>query len=228
MTIDFGRPFTYLFEDKDWVSKLLIAGLYAIGGLFCGIGIFALMGYQKRIAQAVGNGQDVPAPEIGFDRIGEDIVEGLKIFVIYLVYLLPSIMIQMCAGVANGVLTGQGGDAAEVGAVISIASMCLYLPLQILGTFLAPAGIVRFANENSLGAAFQIGEVFGFAKKHLVNLLLVFVIGIASQFIASFSLLLLCIGIFWGIAFASMVNAHAWGQLLRIGRQDGSLSSQTM
>jgi len=225
VTIDFGRPFAYIFEDKDWVSKLLIAGLYAIGGLFCGIGIFALMGYQKRIAQAVGSGQDVPLPEIGFDRIGEDIVEGLKIFAIYLVYLLPSIMIQMCAGVANGILSGQGGDARDVGAIISIASMCLYLPLQLIGTFLAPAGIVRFADQNSLGAAFQLGAVFGFAKKYVVNLLLVFVIGIASQFIASFSLILLCIGIFWGIAFASMVNAHAWGQLLRIGRQDNALVS---
>lgn len=224
MNIDFGRPFAYVFDDKEWVSKVLIAGLYAIGVLFCGIGIFALMGYQKRICQAVGSGQDTPLPEIGFDRIGEDIVEGLKIFVIYLVYLLPSIAIQMCGGLANGILSGQGGDARDIGAIISIGSMCLYLPLQIIGTFLAPAGIVRFADQNSLGAAFQLGEVFGFARKYVVNLLLIFVVGIASQFLAGFTIILLCIGLFWGVAWAMMVNAHAWGQLLRIARQEGALT----
>jgi hypothetical protein len=226
VNIDFGRPFTYLFEDKDWVMKLLMAGLYAIGALFCGIGLFALMGYQKRIAGQVANGQDVPLPEIGFDRIGEDIIEGLKLFLVMIVYLLPSIAIQMCSGVVTNVMASQGGDARDAAAIISLGAICLYFPLQLIGQFLTPVAIIRYIDSGSLGSAFQIGEVIGFTRKQFVNVLLVFVLSIAAQFVASFSLLLLCIGIFWGIAFAMIVNAQAWGQLLRISRQSGAMTAR--
>lgn len=225
MNIDFGRPFTYLFEDKDWMTKLLLAGVYALGAIFCGIGLFALMGYQKRIAAQVADGQDVPLPEIGFDRIGEDIIEGLKIFLIAIVYLLPSIAVQMCSGILTNVLASQGGDAADAAAIVSIGAICLYFPLQIIGQFLTPVAVIRYIDSGSLGSSFQIGEVIGFTRKYFINVLLVFVLAIATQFVASFSLLLLCIGIFWGVAWAMMANAQAWGQMLRIARQQGAMTT---
>lgn len=218
MNIDFGRPFTYVFEDPDGVKKILVGGLYAFAGLLCFIGIFALMGYQKRIIAHTADGRDVPLPE--FENFLEDLVEGLKIFAIYLVFLLPAILVQMCAGVAQGVLGAEGGrDAQQLATMVGLASLCFYFPLQLAGTFIAPVGILRFIESGSLGSAFQLGEVFAFVKRNFINVLLAFVVGMAAQILASFSLLLLCVGIFFGLAWQMMVVGNAYGQVLRIDRQ---------
>ena len=42
-TIDFGRPFTFVFEDPNWVPKILLGGLmYLLSFLL--IGIFFVFG----------------------------------------------------------------------------------------------------------------------------------------------------------------------------------------
>lgn len=213
MNIDFARPFTFVFEDKDWVKKVLVGALYALAMLLCYVGLFALLGYQKRVILQTAEGRDVPLPE--FDRFGEDLVEGLKIFVIILGYIAPGILIYFCGGFAGGLLAEANED---VGVILMMASMCLAAPLFIVGNLLIPVGIIRYADTNSIGAAFQFGEVFAFVKENAVNLLLAIVIQIAINALAQFTILLLCVGIFAGMAWGMMAQGQAYGQLLRIAR----------
>ena len=215
MNIDFGRPFTFLFEDQDWTKKLLMGFLYGLGSLLCYAGLIGLFGYQKRLLLATADGQDVPLPE--FDP-GQDFVEGLKVLVIVLGYYSPAIVLYLCGGLGGAILGGAAGDD-DIGAIVTVGAYCFALPLFLAGQFLIPVGIIRFADQNSVGAAFQVGEVISTVRENFVNVLLVFVIKIATGMVAQFTVLLFCIGIFAGLAWAKMAEAHAYGQLLRIVRQ---------
>ena len=41
---DFGKPFTYVFDDPRWLNKILIGGLFYLAGFFL-IGWFFILGY---------------------------------------------------------------------------------------------------------------------------------------------------------------------------------------
>ena len=222
MNIDFGRPFTFVFEDQDWLKKIAFGALYILGALLCFTGLFAMAGYSRRVLQATAESREVPLPEF---NIGEDFVEGLKVFVIHVVYLLPAILIQLCSGIAQAALGAQGGDGQEMAAVVSIASTCLALPLNFAGMFLAPLGLIRYVNSGSLGDAFQVGEVFGFAKGNFTNVLLAFVVGMAGQVISTIGFFLCVLPFFPAAAYASIAKGNAYGQVLRLARQTGQLPS---
>lgn len=215
MNIDFGRPFTFLFEDQDWMKKLLMGALYGLGTMLCYAGLIGLFGYQKRILLAAAEGRDVPVPEID---PGQDFAEGFKVLLIVLGYYGPGILMYVCGGFGGAIIGGAANDDA-VGGLVTLGGYCLALPLFLVGQFMLPVGIIRFADQNSVGAAFQIGEVIATVRENFVNVLLVFVVKIATGIVAQFTILLLCIGIFAGLAWAKMAEAQAYGQLLRIVRQ---------
>src|SRR6185503_1108289 len=52
---DFGKPFSYVFDDPRWVNKILIGGLFYLAG-FMIIGWFFVLGYMARTARNVIRG----------------------------------------------------------------------------------------------------------------------------------------------------------------------------
>ncbi len=48
--MDFGKAFTYAFEDQDWLKKLGIGGLLLLIPIF---GILAVMGWTVEITRRV-------------------------------------------------------------------------------------------------------------------------------------------------------------------------------
>lgn len=214
MNIDFARPFTFVFEDKDWTKKILVGALYALAVLLCYVGFFALLGYQKRVILATAEGRDLPLPE--FDRFGEDLVEGLKIFVIMLGYVGPGIVLYFVGAIFGAIISEAASP--DLGGLVILGTMCLALPLVIVGSLLTPVAIIRYADNSSIGAAFQFGEVFRFVKENAVNVLLALVIGMVVNFLAQLTILLFCVGIFAGTAWGVMANGQAYGQVLRIAR----------
>src|SRR2546428_7372993 len=85
-TFDFLRPFTFVFDDPRWVTKILLGGLFFLAS-FVIIGIFFVYGYCARLVRNVINGVQYPLPE--WDDLGEYFTEGLKLFVVGLLYAIP-------------------------------------------------------------------------------------------------------------------------------------------
>ncbi len=52
---DFAKPFGFVFQDPDWLSKILIGGLFEIASIFI-IGIFFVAGYCARLARTSSPG----------------------------------------------------------------------------------------------------------------------------------------------------------------------------
>src|SRR5436305_2036927 len=86
-TIDFAKPFTFAFEDPEWLMKVGITlavffASFLTMGCFVGLaGIAILYGYQRRIAQRVMQGQP-GLPD--WDSWEDDLREGAKLLVIRL------------------------------------------------------------------------------------------------------------------------------------------------
>ena len=217
-TFDFARPFQFVFEDPNWLKKVLLLAVFFLIPL---VGPIAVMGYQIRVMRQIADGNESGLPDMVF---GEDLVNGLKLFVVVLGYIMPGFIIYfggtIIGAILAAVLGGQNGDnpAGGLAAIPMFGGMCIGLPLVFLGALLSPVGMVRFADTGEIGAAFRFGEVFAFIKNNAINILLAIVVGMIAQFIAQFGIILCFVGVFLTAAFAMVVQGHAWGQVLKIDR----------
>ena len=84
-------PFT-LTEDPRWLPKILIGGLFYLLA-FLLVGIFFILGYQARLARNVIAGMQHPLPE--WDDLGDYFGEGLRLFGVILVWILPVAVLAM-------------------------------------------------------------------------------------------------------------------------------------
>ncbi|PWH20913.1 MAG: hypothetical protein DDG58_00470, partial [Ardenticatenia bacterium] len=84
--MDIGIAFSYMFQDRDWLKKILIGGVISL----IPIVNFAALGYVVQLVRNVRDGQDLPLPE--WDQFGEYFVSGLYLFLVYVVYAIPIIL----------------------------------------------------------------------------------------------------------------------------------------
>src|SRR5437667_3823806 len=92
VTFDFGRPFAFVFEDPNWLPKVLIGGLFVLAS-FVLIGVFFLFGYIARLVRNVIAGVQYPLPE--WDNLGEYFGEGLMLFCVTLIYSAPVVVLAV-------------------------------------------------------------------------------------------------------------------------------------
>ena len=85
------------YPSTSW-GKVLILGIIMIASILI-VPIFLVYGYMFRIIKATLAGLD-ELPE--FDEIGEMFVDGLKVFVVAIVYAIPVYIIAAILGLIIG------------------------------------------------------------------------------------------------------------------------------
>jgi hypothetical protein len=143
---------TYRTESDDWIVTILIGGI--LTPLTLGI---IPSGYLLRAIRANLDGEPEPPT---FGDWGELFVDGLKVLVVYLVYMIiPFLIFVFTVGTAVfAILTGgDAGAAAGLGTIVlgGLASLVLSF---VFGYF-AVVGIVNLAKEEELGAAFDVDTI---------------------------------------------------------------------
>ena len=88
--IDFGRSFTFVTEDPDWVKKLLIGGAFTLACMLL-VGVPFVLGYFSRTLRNVAAGTRPELPE--WDDLGGLFEEGLRLTAVYLVYTLGIVVV---------------------------------------------------------------------------------------------------------------------------------------
>ncbi|MGH9458551.1 MAG: DUF4013 domain-containing protein [Thermoanaerobaculia bacterium] len=215
-TIDFGRPFTFVFQDPDWLKKILIGGLVSLLSIVL-IGIFFIFGYSARLVRNVVAGSPRPLPE--WDRWGEDFAEGAKLFFIMVIYYIPVIVIfgiGIGGAAAIGGLEQEAGGTGAAGGVMASGTMCLGWVVLLVLAILLPAALLRAIMHQSFGAAFQFGAVFSFIGSNAVNYLLSIVVYLVGSFIAQFGVILLCVGLLFTSFWAQVITAYAFADTYRL------------
>jgi len=140
------------------------------------IPIFLVYGYNLRVLKATIAGFD-ELPD--FDEWGDMFIDGLKVFVVGIVYMIiPLIVMFTAIYLINSNLT-TGLIIAVIGVILTI----------IFG-LIEQVAIAHMAFNDSLGAAFQIGEILNIISEIGWLKYIIWVIGVAIVFLGTLNLAL--------------------------------------
>jgi Protein of unknown function (DUF4013) len=206
------KAFSFPFKDSSWVSKSVIAGVFLVLS-FLGIGIFIIAGYLIQVTQRVMKNDPQPLPE--WSDIGVKFVTGFKFCVAYLVYLLPVfiLMIPLIAlSIASEIV--QGFDVVDVlAAVYTFAFILIILPYSVALTIALPIIIYRFAANEKISDALDIGTIFAIFKKHWQSTLVVSILSLGIQTLGAVGLVFFIVGVIFTIYYTYLVSAYLAGAL---------------
>jgi hypothetical protein len=208
--MEFGKAFSFPFEDQEWFKKVAILALISLIPI---VGPFVSLGWGVEITRRVIRKDPTPLP--AFENFGGMLVDGLKVAVIIFVYMLPIILVQACnQGITFG-LPSLIDDYDTVGTITMVTLVCfgcLSLLYAILMGFMLPAAIGNFAASDQMGAAFKFGKVFGLVRAAPIAYLLVLLGTFLSGIVAMLGVIACAIGVFFTAVYAAAINAHLQGQ----------------
>jgi hypothetical protein len=216
---DLGRALKFVFEDPNWVRKMLIGGVFALASVFVIGGVF-IAGYMLRLMRRVAAGDLNPLPE--WDDLGAIFSEGLPLFGIYLCHafglaLIPA-FIAMC-GVGMGILVGGGHDSSGAGGALVAIGMLgaevLFAVVMLLLMVYLPAAVARYAIYGQFKSAFQVRENIDWIRRNLGNYAMAVVGFLIANFASQFGILLCCVGVFVTSFWSNCVLAWGIGEVIR-------------
>jgi hypothetical protein len=220
-SVDFGRSFTFVSEDPEWVKKILIGGVFTLACALL-VGVPFVLGYFARTLRNVVRGEPRPMPD--WDDLGGLFNEGLRLTVVYLLYTLGIVAVLAVLG---GVLvlpvialSGSGSRPSEaLGVLGGLGIVALYGLVMVVSLALAvylPAALARAALRGTVADGFAWREALAFIRANLGNYFLSLVIYLLASFVAQFGILLCCVGIFPAVFWGYLVLAVALGQTVRL------------
>jgi hypothetical protein len=210
--MDIGKSVGYVFEDENWLTKVLVGGVI---GLIPIVNL-ATIGYAVRTLQNVVEGRERPLP--AWDDFGDFFVKGLMVFIGVLIYSLPMILLNV-GMIPLGWMQDQRG-IGEFIALLSVGVACVEMVYGLVVGVWAPAAIANYSVKGDLGAFFRFGEIWGLIANNLGDYVILLIVACVVSIVAGIVGFALCIV---GLAFTSfieyLVYAHLLGQLVRQRQQ---------
>jgi hypothetical protein len=226
--VNIQRAFAYVFEDKQWVSKILIGVLLSLFAWLI-IPAFILNGYLIAVIRKVMNGQEMEGntlPE--WDDWGKLLRDGFFVTIAQLVYTLPFLLILgvgFVGTVGFGGLTDMNESIATAGLLATFGvTGCLGLLALVALLFVTPAITIQYAIKDDFGACFRFGEVMSIIREYLSDIFITFIVtlvaGFALSLVTGVLSIIPCLGwiasVILGLAFGPylvMVTGHMYGQI---------------
>jgi hypothetical protein len=220
-SVDFGRSFTFVTEDPEWVKKILIGGVFALACVLL-VGVPFVLGYFSRTLRNVVAGQPRPLPD--WDDLGGLFNEGLRLTAVYLLYTLGVVAAVAALGCLLAVpfmlFSSAGGHVGDAFAALGGLGIVAFYGLVMVGSLALavylPAALARSALRGTVSDGFAGREILGFIQANLANYLIALVIYLLASFLSQFGILLCCVGIFPAAFWSYMVLAVALGQVVRL------------
>jgi hypothetical protein len=211
---DFAGPFSYVFQDPEWLQKILIGGVFYLAG-FQIIGWFFVFGYVARVVRNIIAGQERPLP--AWENLSEFFNEGLRLFAVGLVYVAPMITLAMMMIFPAIIADAMDNDALRAaGGLMTGCISLLFIPLTLAMIVFLPASLLFAAVEKRFNAAFDFKRIWAFIKENLGNYLLAVVVYLIARFLGGFGFVLLCIGVVFTGFWSLLITAHAFAQVYRL------------
>lgn len=216
---DLGKAFSYMFEDPQWVLKVIIAALFILLSIF-GLGVFVLFGYFIELTQRVIRREQYPLPE--WKDVGVKFVLGFKYFVVLLVYALPVIFLSIPLIVLTAI-TAISNAAQAVNAftaVYTFGFVLLLIPYILLFILLTPIITYRFALREKVSDGLDVGGILGEFGRNWQNTLVVALITVGLETFAGIGIFAFLVGIFFTLFYAYVVAGYMYGALY-LSTQEG-------
>jgi hypothetical protein len=210
--MDFGRAFSYVFEDSDWLKKVGIAALVFLIPL---VGPITVLGWSLAITKRVIEGQTtdlLPA----WDNFSDHMTLGFKVFVVGFAYSLPVTISSTCSNVIPLLEQNVSGDTADLlmglGWIVAICFGCLTMIYSIFLGLALPAAYAKVAVTGEIGAGFRFADIAALVKAAPGAYVLTLVGSIAAGLVASLGLIACFVGIFFTAALSYAIMGHFYGQ----------------
>jgi hypothetical protein len=214
-SMDIGSSFTYMFEDENWIKKIVIGGIVAI----IPIVNFAAFGYLIQVIRNIRDGHPTPLPE--WDQFGAYFMDGLWIFLIVLVYLIPVILLSCIQGVGTAALANnQNQDAQGAVGILSFCFSCLIGLWSLVVAILIPAVMIRYAEVGEFMAGFRFGEIFSVITANVGSYVIVLLLMWVASFVGQLGIILCVIGVIFTSFWSYLVGGNLLGQLAAQIRQN--------
>jgi hypothetical protein len=232
--MEIGKAFSYVFEDPEWIKKVLVGGgILFVGFLFCWlIGIPLLLagalvfGYTLTVTKNVAEGNPTPLPQ--WSDMGAMFKKGLFGIIGYIIYFSPVILLSCCVGIVSaGGSSLAGGSSSSssstsIAGVIGIVAACLNCLVSLLSLVLsltAYAPTTRFAmSENQLSLFWDFRGTMDFITKNLSNYIIAVLVAMVAGIVGSLGIILCGIGLPFTIFWSYLVGAFLFGQVWRVSQ----------
>lgn len=201
--MDLGRSFTYVFEDEDWLTKIILTAIISM----IPIVNFAVMGW---VVELIGNMiDDIEHPMPEWDNFGQKFTDGLIYFCAALLYNMVLVGFICMFSVAGSALEAfSEGLALLLFCGMSIF-MLVYLLLANVALFI---GIIFYTRERNFTPFLQIGTNLRVAMANIGPLIMLFILSTLAGLIMALFGWIPCIGWLLTIGLSVPVYAHLSGQ----------------
>ncbi len=205
--MNYSRAFSYVFEDKNWISKILIAGLIFLIPV---IGQIYLCGWMIEIVRRVKAGRTDILPTTHFTYF---LTLGLKMVVVSLIYSIPVIIIS---GILQLLTSSAGNTDESVFTIFFVGLGCvggiLSLVLQIAVSLLTTYGVIKLAETDQIKACLDFNDAFQCIKANIGPFIIVELLSIVASLIGAAGVLV-CIGFIFTVPYGTAITGHLVGQL---------------
>ena len=209
--MDYGKSFSFVFDDEEWVQKILIGGILSLIPI---VNLVAI-GYGLKVLKNVAAGMEKPLPD--WDDFGDYFVKGLVSSLGSVVWALPVIGVSIFIWVVSAV-TGYDMDPQYVSWPVQCCLSglgCLSGLYGLLMWAVMPAVITQYAVTGEFGAMFRFGKIYKYITANIGPYIIALLLGIVAMFIAGFGLILCIIGVAFTGFWASLVSNHLLGEVYR-------------
>ncbi len=225
--MDIGRAFSFVFEDSEWVKKVLLGGLISLIPI---VGGFVVYGYMLEIVKRIATGSEEELPE--WDDFGGYLTRGFLFAVGLFIWFLPVIVLISCVAIGIAMLGGASGNdaiAALTGILVFGLFGILFLVLILFAAVALPIVGGRYAMEQRFGTMFEFELIFRQVRQTGAAPLLLFVLtALVANFVGSLGFVLCFVGIIFTSFYAYVVTAHAAGQVYRKAGGNEDISANTL
>ena len=219
--IDLGRALTFVFDDPEWIPKVLVGTLFAALVPFL-VGAVFVAGYAMFVARQVMRQASPLMPE--WDDLPAIFIEGLKGLAISLSHKLPVILLSilLILAVIGGALLQREGETIPEGLLYYglpalFGGWFLVFVLSLALLFYVPAAFVRFIQTDRLGAAFDVMDNVAFIRENGTTYLTGILAIVLAGFIGQLGFIVFCIGVFPAMFWSACVMGYVIGELARLG-----------
>ncbi len=164
-------------KDSEWIVKVLIGGILGIMPIVN----FISYGYSVKVMKgAIGGNPGMPK----WDDWGDLFVKGLMVFIIELIYMIiPVLIIVISVGGALMALFTGNFNAFAVAMAGAMGGVLIGLILALIAAFLLPMALAMYVKEDSIGAAFRVGELLSRIKSVIGDYIVVYIVVIVMGII---------------------------------------------
>jgi hypothetical protein len=205
--MNISNAFTFVKNDKEWITKILITGLISIIPL---IGQIYLTGWGMEVANRYLAGRSDLLPETEF---GKHIKYGFKFLVVNFVYSLPIMVISFFSGIFTSIFSSSESQAVQAfGAMLSCVSGLFSMIIGLIISLFILAATLRLIETGNIRDALDLGKIWQMLTKAPKTFLVLLLLSILVSLISSAGLIFCIVGIIFTIPYGAAVYGHLLGQ----------------